>query len=253
MSADTVRSLVPTYTGRIKVQSGKALGLAILLAKAAPPDLSPSQRKRLSALQVAGEQVESARGTRLRMAGATIQPMRNQFAAGWGALDLALESVSLLPAGSFDDAERATAMRTRLFPEGREFPKLSSLEAWTRAQSILQLVDEEELEDELTELVGPRFLNAAKLVTNELGEVLGLGETPRKIPSATAVADAMDEYGTALSAYTRSLAADVDEKDEASCKRFFEAVAPIDLHRSSYASDDDEELVAPEPVVEPAR
>lgn len=237
---ENVRALVPSYTGRIKVASGKALALAILLAKAAPPDLTPAQRGKLKALKAAGQTVEGARIAKSRMSGATIQPLRNQFAVGWGGLDLALEAVEQLPLKISDHPKRATELRARLFPSGREFTKLSAVEAWTHAQSIFRRMEEDDLEGEILDLVGPLQLKSVKLVTNELAEVVGLGDAVRKIPSATAVADAMDAYKTTLSAYTRSLAADLDERDAESCRRFFEALAPIDLHRSSYESGEDE-------------
>jgi hypothetical protein len=237
---ENVRSLVPSYTGRIKVASGKALGLALLLAKSAPPDIATTQRRKLDALKLEGQAVETARSTKARVAGATIQPLRNEFAAGWSGVHLALESVEQLPAQISDHGERARKLRARLFPVGREFTKLSGLEAWTYAQSIFRQIEEESLEAEITEVIGVRFMNAAKLVTKDLGEALGLGDTARRIPSATAVSDAMDRFTTALAAYTRSLAADLDETDEASCRRFFEALAPIDVYRTTRTSDEDE-------------
>jgi hypothetical protein len=55
----------------------------------------------------------------------------------------------------------------------------------------------------------------------------------------------MDTFITALVMYTRQLSADVNEKDEASCKRFFAAVAPIDEFRSTVHTGDAAEPATP--------
>ena len=65
--------------------------------------------------------------------------------------------------------------------------------------------------------------------------------------SATAIVDAMAKFTTKLSGYVRGLAADVDEDDDASCRVFLAAVAPIDQFRSGHTTEDTT-TTAPEPT-----
>jgi hypothetical protein len=74
-----------------------------------------------------------------------------------------------------------------------------------------------------------------------------LGETTRRVPTSKAVADAMDSFLSRLSAYTRGLGAEVDERDPASVQRFLGAVAPIQEHRTTWSADTADAPSEPEP------
>ena len=230
-----VSARVATYTSRPKVSSRKALGLAILLEKAAPPDLTPAQRKRLAAIAKQGAKVEAVLSARDLLGSATIQPLRAEHASGWAAMEGALDAAALVPADVSDRAARAVKIQREILPAGREFTKLSALESWTYSHRVLGRIDDAGLAKEINALIGPDYLATVKLVTNNLGEALGVGDGVLSVPSTTALTDAMTRYVTTLCAYTRALSADVDEEDEASCKRFFDAVAPIDACRSAVA------------------
>jgi hypothetical protein len=212
------------------------MAVAVLLAKAAPADLDAPARKKLRTLQSAGERVEAAHAKREGGRGAAIQPLRQALASGFAAADLALAGTALLPARFTDKGARAQQARAIVFPAGRAFTNAPAIEATMVARRILARIADKKLAAELKELIGPEHLRTMQAVTDDLAEALGLGDGVRETHSATAVADAMAKYTTALSAYTRALAAHVDEDDEASCESFLAAVAPIDRFRSTHGS-----------------
>ena len=237
MTNTNFTSILLSYTSRVKVAALNALALALLLVKAAPADLSSGQRKKLDTLVKAGTAVEDAQAERDDGGGASLQPLRAALASAFGAVDITLEGISQLPASVSDKAERALVLRATLLPDGRVFTKMTAVQTCMYARRVLARIDQKKLAPEMKDLLGPEYLKAMQSATDNLGEALGLGESDHAIPSATAIADAMTQYTTALCGYTRALSADVDENDQASCDRFMSAVAPIDEFRSGHTVD----------------
>ena len=225
------------YLGRIRIAAANAMALALLLLKAAPPNLNAQQRKKLNALQKAGRGVEAVQSVREDGGGAAVQPLRSQLANSIAALDLSLEALSLLPPTLTDKSKRAQKARAVVFPDGRSFVNASAVEATMYVRRTLARIDQKKLGSELKDLVGPEFLKNVQSACDDLAEALGLGDGVKEMPSATAISDAMAKYTTALVGYTRALASDLDEDDEASCQRFLAAVAPIDQFRSTHGTD----------------
>lgn len=136
-----------------------------------------------------------------------------------------------------------------IFPDGREFIKGGAAQSCIDARRVLARIQKRKLGPQLKALIGGGFLQAMIAATSDLAEALGLGKgAAPAVPSATAVADAMEKYTTRLTGYVRSLSADVDDDDEAACKAFLAAVAPIDQYRSGHTTDDSA-TPAPTPAV----
>lgn len=110
-------------------------------------------------------------------------------------------------------------------------------------------VEEARLVDEIADLTGPDFIRAARRGTDSLGDVFGVGDEARPVPSSTALQIQLREFSAAVAAYTRALAAAVDVDDDASLQRFVRAVAPIDQYREESrvrdGSDDESVTSAP--------
>lgn len=242
-------SLLHSYTGRTRIPAAHAGALGLLLEKSAPGGLTAAQKKKLDAVVAAGAEVEVARGMR-EASGVALAPLQRAMGAAFGAIDLMLEGLSLLPASAGDLGERATKLRAMIFPDGREFARATTVDACMTGRRVLARIEDRHLTRELSALIGPAPLAAAKTATSDLGEALGLGDKDVERTSPTVVADALEKFVTRLSAYARALAADVDEDDDASVQRFVDALAPIAqfrvLPRESGAAD--EEPSAPSPA-----
>ncbi len=238
MSIIQFTAILASFTGRVRIPASKAGALGPLLEKSAPPDLTTVQRRRLDAVQREGENVEEVFGRRDDWGGANLQPLRQGLASAFGATDMALEAASMVPASVSNKAARAIKLRAKLLPDGREFTKQGAIPATLYARRVLARIEKRKLAAELKALIGPEYLKGMQRATDDLAEAVGLGESPRQTASANELTDAMAKFTKALQLYTRALAADVDDDDEASRQRFLSAVAPIDEIRVAYSTED---------------
>lgn len=83
-------------------------------------------------------------------------------------------------------------------------------------------------------VVGADIVALLRSTTDALAEAIGAGGKRRaSVPGTTALQEALSRFARKVGAYGRLLAAKVDEDDEQSIRRFFDAVAPIDAYRAS--------------------
>ena len=228
--------------------------VARLLFNSVPTDATSDEKKALRIVVEIADEVQAVLAERDRFSTARIQPFRNEFKSYWGGLHDILAAKARLGEGFGDVGVRAQRLIDAYFPEGVSFVNLDSYAAWFEGQRRLDRMAEEEAMAELEALASPQVVQAIKKSTAALAEAIGVGKTPRSdVPSATAVQETMAKFSRAVGAYTRLLAAKVDEADADSIERFRRAVAPIDEYRSmrGKGGTEPEEPAEPEPT-EPA-
>jgi hypothetical protein len=226
------------YVRGIRCSGPSVAVLMARLEKAQPPDLTPPEKKAFKLLQQRAHQVELVLAARDRLAPGRLRPVLLSHADGWNALYEALVAKSRIPVSISDVGARASALVGSLFADGTSFTQLDAETAWSEAQRRLTRIVDEELEHELTQLVGPELLEVARAATTTLGNAIGT-RGDAEAPSSTALQEALALFGRAVGAYGRALAANCDEDDDASVQRFLKAVAPIDLHRANMRAGSD--------------
>lgn len=255
-SMDNVSVRIAAYITPIRIVSRKVMALATLLALALPSDASALLKKRMKSVGKAAKGVEAVQTARERGSPAKLQGPRLKFANAFGGLYEVLLAFGRIPAEISPLGERASALATSLFPSGTAFTRLEAVEAWAHGKRLLNRIATEGLEPKIVDLVGPAFVMMIRDATRTLGEAIGAGADQTTTPSSRALSEAVASFQTAVSAYVRALAAEVDEGDPKSVARFFSAVSPIDELRTRVnASGEEEEteeediLVAAPPVV----
>jgi hypothetical protein len=141
-----------------------------------------------------------------------------------------------------------------IFGDGVPTTQLDSLQSYGVSRRMLARIKEEKLEKAFVHVVGDELYALVKSTTEGLGEALGAGDTRSpSVPSSTAVQEGLVRFGRKVGAYCRLLSAKVVDDDEASERRFLDAVAPIDALRASLrgGSSDAAPDVTPRPASAP--
>lgn len=257
MASVDINQEIAAYTVTMRIPAPKVLVLTEQLVHGAPEDMTPAQKRRLKKVKTAAKAVERVQTARERGSPAKVQGPRLAFANAFTALHSFLVSYARLPVTVISDAGMAEAIASSLFPDGVAFTKLEAVDSYAHGTRLLHRIEDEKLEETIESLGGAPYLAAVRAAARSLGDALGVHAKAPPKPSSRALVEALVEYQSAVIAYARSLAADVDVDDEASVKRFFEAVAPIDELRSRPGGTEVEEEPEVEdstdvtPVVEP--
>ncbi len=242
----------PDYRNYLALRIGAqyAKPLARLLVNAAPSDLDADEKKAIKVVERIAAEVQEIFAERDRQSLARIRPERDAFVNQWTATVDALRAKARLPAEVGDTGPRARAVLDSLFGDGAAFVRLDAYAAWFEGQRRLDRIRDEDLGAEIDRLIGAEMLSAARGATTNLGNVIGVGRTPRDAPTSASMAEMLTRFSRAVGAYTRLLAARVDEDDARSIERFRRAVTPIDEYRAMRGRDSDAPL-EPAPAVEP--
>lgn len=242
-----------SYARRTKVTPQNASVLVRRTMLAAPGDLTEDQRASLRNLGRTNEGLDDAKHRKARLDPGTIRPQLNDSNASWGGMSDALIAAERLPRSK--KAARAAKLRAAIFPDGAPYLQNDAETSYVDARDRLELIRREELGDELDDVLGPEYREAAEQTTAALGEAIGVGQTPKPLVSNAEVQEALNSVSLALAVYVRKLLADLDETDPASVHRFLAAVAPLDQHRASMRArgeTDEEEPSEPDAPVEPS-
>lgn len=216
-----------------KLDRSSAVPLAIRLINLAPPDLSPGVRRALRDLREAAVDVQTVLKARHRADAVSLRPLDVAFDNAWGALHGRLTSAARLPHESAPLAKRAGELLDALFPDGLAFVLTDYETEWNEGEVRLGRIAEEGMERELVEIVGRLYLDHVRSAQTALGDALGVGREARRAPAPTGLQDSLTALGQRISSYVRMLSAEVDQSDEASVKRFLDAIAPLDAHRAT--------------------
>ena len=235
----------------VKVPASAAAPLAAKIASAAPGTLTPRQRKALRETARAAAGVQSVLDERDRTGPSRVRPVRSACINYWSALHEALGAAARV-AGIDARGARAAEIALSLFPFGLEFTQLEGELLWSESKRRIERMEAEGLGEEIASIVGRTYVDAVKAGTAALAEAVGVGRTPRTVPSSTALAEALARFGRKVAAYGRAMAADVDVDDPASVARFLAAMAPIEAVRATRTAAAPEPASPPEPAPTPA-
>jgi hypothetical protein len=219
------------YVDGVRVSARYVKSLAALLIKAAPPDKTPVESRRLDKVRSAAAEVDVVLNDRDRISSARVREPFLGFGSAFGALHASLVATSEVSDEESDRGARAAALLANLFPGGVSFTSLDARAAWAEGDRHLGRIRNEGLAEEVVALSGPDFLPSAIRATAALAEAIGVGETTVEVPSSTALLDAMRAFSKSVGSYCRALAAGVEDDDPASWARFRKAVGPIDEYR----------------------
>ncbi len=221
------------YVRGVRTSAQGAVVLAARLEWAAPTDITPDEKKALRVVKARAADVQEVLGDRDRLAPGKMRPLLVAFANDWSALYDALTAKARLPSHVSNRGPDAAMLSMSLLPDGESFTQLDAETARVEGQRRIARIHDEQLAPRIELLVGDGFIEAVKNSTGILGNALGTGRQKRTIPSTTALQEALVRFGKAVGAYGRVLAWQVDEEDEASVKRFLDAVEPMDVHRAA--------------------
>jgi hypothetical protein len=239
-----------SYAGPVRATSRSTVVLAARLQNAAPDDLTDGQREALIELRARAHEVQAVQSERDRQAPAKTRVVREAVGSAWHAVHDGLSAASRLT--GTERSNLAIGVLDSLFPFGVGFTQLDSEGCWSESERHIDRIDAEGFAATIDGLLGPEFLVAVRARHADLGDAIGVGTTPRATPSSTALVVALGKFGRAVGRYARLMMAAVDEGDEASCRRFLRAMAPIDVHRANARSANGGGEPEPSEPVEPA-
>jgi hypothetical protein len=218
-----------------------------------PGDASTDEKKSVRIVVEMAGAVVSVINERERLGLGRVRPAALAFVNLWSAVFGVTSGFARFGGSVGADAQ---AILDAVFVEGVSFTKLNANGAWAEGTRRLGRIDDENLARKLASLIGEGQLVALRAATADLGNAIGTGSEQLDIPSRTALAEAVGDFGRSVGNYARVAAARVDETDRESVERFQRQMAPIDEYRASLKTitDEDEELdtdtdVTPEPPV----
>lgn len=223
------------YMRPVRTSAQEAVYLTERLVNAAPEDLASKVAAALDAACMrSGEALEIMKQRR-RAKPVTAVPTERVFEGLWGALHQQIDAWVRIPGEPL--AKIAERILASYFPAGLTFLTLKFEDEWVESRARLERIDEEGVEAALAQLIHPSLLPKLRAIHVELGDVLGVGETPVEIPSGRALYEAIRAASLAIANYVRLLAGTIDEDDPESVAMFVKAVAPIAEHRAQYSTN----------------
>jgi hypothetical protein len=181
-----------------RIGAASGIALAARLGNAAPPDLTPNERLTLDRVGVAKDRLHGILLERERFQPQRLRPVLQPFGSAWSAMDGALESAAKLPPDPTGRADKAKAMRETVFDDGLAFLQGDATTAWLDARLKLDQIDADRLAAILDEVVGAHHLAAARSATAALGDRLGVGSEPRRVPSSLSLVEAISELSRSI-------------------------------------------------------
>lgn len=252
------------YVNGVRIAASYAKPLARGLANALPKDADAKEKAAIKHISVCANAIDETLNERDDVI--VVREPYLAHANSWGALFDVLLGKMRIPAKHSDIGARAQTILDTVGDEREVFMRLDAPAAWSEGDRRYRRLVERGLEAETNAVAGPEHLIVIKKSSAELADVIGLGKTPREIPSTTGLAEGLYALSKAVAKYCRVLSAKVDEDDLESVARFRKAVAPIDTYRSrtsrdggdavdatdTEATDGTEFEVAPTPTPNPA-
>ena len=212
---------------RFSAADGAVLGMQLITAAAGIEAARP--RKALELMRGEVVRLQEITRDRLRPSGSALRGIASRLGGGYVGARMRLDGLIRISSG--DDQARAASLRVRLLPQGTKFVTGEFTELYTTSDNLLRRIEEQELEAEIDELVGPTFLPFIRAQHASFGEALGVGETAIAVPDSRAVSTQITALAEAIAAYGRAMVGWVDTDDDESVAAFQRAMAPLDRHR----------------------
>lgn len=234
---DTLDPRIYSTVPRFDVRAGIALGRAMLTAAPGAPNAIVKRelerfRMALGTLEAAWQPVSTI------AAPAVDRRAADQALDGaWGGLHARLAAWDRLSGAAHPEVDRATTLRTTVFPTGLSFLTLPYDRQWAESQRRLDHIDAGGLAAEMDALCGPAFLTAVRTAHAQYGIVLGITEAaPEPTDVPVSLREPFAAFRNALTRYVQKLVGTLDDEDPAAVRTVKAAVRPLDDYRATVAS-----------------
>lgn len=151
----------------------------------------------------------------------------------WAAMAAILQALASLP-DTLHEARVAARLHETLFPTGLRFLALPFGKQWAEGERRLRMIDDEELADELTALVGEVVMNEVREAHAEYGRVLGITRAAEEAAVPVNLLDALRATRSAMTAYALQVIA-AGQADDALAGPARAALRPFDAVRDAQA------------------
>ncbi|WP_437671087.1 hypothetical protein [Sorangium sp. So ce131] len=221
----------------INIANGVTLANALV---AACPEAAPENvGKACTKLKAAAEAGQKALTARRRENGALTEEdsrvLDREADGSFGALRMRLVAYSMLPAERFPGARRAGELVKELFgDDGLAFLTAEYSVQNTVMASIVEHIQEANLQGEIDALAGPEFLQ-------QIGNVLPRYDTmvrdklQKEVTATSNLAAVVRAIQFAIVSYATKVAGMADEDDPATIEAVRKALRPLDAHREGAA------------------
>lgn len=240
-----VAAKIGSYTSSSRFASRHARTVADLLLARAPKNLDPAQQKALDLVQKRAAAVDLVRRERHASVAPRVRAQRQELINAWSALHASLSALASIPPDVGSQAVDATAVLSRLFPNGLAFVNGDAAGLWSDTQLLFARMEEDELEPRIRTLVTPALLDAVRAARGRLGIVLGI-DGGHKPTAERTLAEVNGLFAHAVNNYARALSVNLDLEDESAVRAFLSALQPLDTLRV-----DTRPGAKPAPEVEP--
>ncbi|WP_437574500.1 hypothetical protein [Sorangium sp. So ce887] len=234
----------PTFDASVYVRApiiniANGVTLANTLVAACPEAAPENVAKACTKLKAAAEAGQKALTTRRRENGALseedVRVLDREGDASFGALRMRLVATSMLPAERYPQARRAGELVKELFgDDGLSFLTAEYSVQNTVMASIVEHIQEADLQPEIDAIAGPEFLE-------QIGNVLPrynamVRDRLQKETAATSnLTTVVRAIQSAIVNYATKVAGMVDEDEPATIETVRKALRPLDAHRETGA------------------
>ncbi|WP_433928117.1 hypothetical protein AB3662_33075 [Sorangium cellulosum] len=221
----------------INIANGVTLANALV---AACPEAAPENvAKACTKLKAAAEAGQKALTARRRVNGALteddVRVLDREADASFGALRMRLVAYSMLPAERFPKARRAGELVKELFgDDGLSFLTAEYSVQNTVMASIVEHIQEAELQPEIDALAGPEFLEQIGNVLPRY-DVMVRDRLQKEAATTSNLATVVRAIQSAIVSYATKVAGMVDEDEPATIEAVRRALRPLDAHRETGA------------------
>jgi hypothetical protein len=242
----------------VGITSGYARPLARRLENAAPDDADADERQALTSIAAIADHIKAIRWARASRAPSRVGMLRHALMRDVMRLHDVLYALSTLSPEHGSRGARGAVLLGAIFPDGTRFVTADAELGWDETETRVAVMIARR--DEIVEVVGgPELVAAIEASLRAMGDALGVGPTPREVPTRETLRAERKRLSLAIAAYCRLLSGKVRDDDAASVERFLRAVAPLDEYRVTRRitdvdddeEDREEELVTPAPTPAP--
>ncbi len=231
---NTQSSIDPMLAKASRYDAASVIAVTRKLLLSAPRDLDSRGRAALQGVRDAAAGVQQVLTDRERASSSKTKPTSVDHANAWNALYGRVAAAARLPGEVLSEASTAQQLLDAYFKDGLSFLTGSFEAVWVEAERKLARFDDEKATPDFKSVAGAAYLAHVRTTHQALGDALGLVGEPHPFADGTALAGKITDASGAIAKYARVLLAEVDESDEASVRRHFDALAALIEHRQSF-------------------
>lgn len=230
-----------TYTRSPNVNITGGIALSRTLAEGCPKSAPPPVKRAAKKLIAAADAAHAAFVDRGRELGAVSgeDPRALDLSADtvWAAIAARLEAYSTLPVALYPRAAKAAELLAKLFGPTSKPAFLRDVYAmqWTAMAAVLKRIDDDGMQRDIDDLIGPEFLSEAKRIQPLYGAMVK-GVLTREDGFGQNLATHTRAMQRAIVDYAIKMCATIDEDDPATVDVARTALRPIEQYRNNNAA-----------------